>query len=249
MSEINLYTSMFKFSQLTDHDLTPAACKFILNNMGALALKEPSVLVGLIGEMASHIIRTETTDKVPLPDFTPPSSYKRHSRHLGDWRRYDEKKLLALANGFLDRSNPDYVSPCVAMAELDRRRPRDWNLCEEERKWVAENGDSREHYGIKIDLSYNETREFLKDCRMIVYTEDSSGWGYRRIECKVLYQREWWDLSRTDLKDNVATGRGHLWEPQANRDAWIRNVRYGARLNRWTEDLRSFSIIDAFSDG
>lgn len=250
---INRLTSMFKFSQMTFEDVDArGGAKFILANMGALRLKERSVIVGLVGELCKHIIRTQTFDGLPKPDFTQPSSYKYHSRHLRDSDRYTVEKLQQFADGLFDRDDPDFVSQCVALAELAERDAyrRDYYYSDESKEWRAKHGDDMTHDGFSVDLSYNQTIEFLTECRMHLVTYDSPYWHYRSVECRVLYDGLWWDLSRTDLKDNVATGRPSVsWNIDSCREFWKHQCRYGTRLNRWDDSRRSFSIIDAWSDG
>jgi hypothetical protein len=241
---INRLTSMFKFSQISHLDVNSAAARFILANMGALRLKEPCVLIGLIGELCQYIAGQPIE-----PDFTPPSSYKRTSHHLADSNRYTQAKLENYALGLMERKGDvDWVSPCVAMARLQDFKPHSWSS-DEAIAWVKANGDKHEHDGFKVDLSFNETRDFLKNCRLHIYSRDGH-WG-RSVEAQVLYNGMWWDLCRTDLKDNVATTRGHggWYGIDKLRELWSQQVRFGTRFNVWDDTRRSFSIIDAWSDG
>jgi hypothetical protein len=113
LSRIDATTSAFKFSQIEAQNVNKATALFILANLGALRLKERSVLVGLIAELCKHISGTDATD------FTPPSLIS-VSAHLGDRGRYQKEKLQRLANGEADFDS-DFVSRSVALAELVER--------------------------------------------------------------------------------------------------------------------------------
>lgn len=56
---------------------------------------------------------------------------------------------------------------------------------------------------------------------------------------EILYKERWLHLARTDLKDDVCTGR-----PGYTLDKFKQLVRYGARISDDT-----FAVIDSLSDG
>lgn len=77
------------------------------------------------------------------------------------------------------------------------------------------------------------------------------GWG-AYAEPQMWYRNEWWWLARTDLCDDVCTGRVENWP----LDEWIKYYKdkcakaYGARLHRYKhDDFPTFAIIDAMTDG
>jgi hypothetical protein len=111
--DITRETSAFKFSQIDSASVNRATAQFILANMGALRLKERSVLVGLIGELCKALAHSHEMD------FTPPS-VRSERPHLGDRERYTEEKLQALSEGRA-AFDSDYVSRSVALAELMER--------------------------------------------------------------------------------------------------------------------------------
>ncbi len=68
---------------------------------------------------------------------------------------------------------------------------------------------------------------------------------------EIYYKDNWWDLCRTDLTDNVATGSSFSTKLNCTSLDEIRNncakgIRYGVRLDK---ENNLFSIIDSWSDG
>lgn len=71
--------------------------------------------------------------------------------------------------------------------------------------------------------------------------------GSRKVEghIEILYNGEWWLLSRTDLKDDVCT-----WVHGENVDFYRIKLGsgYGVRLSD-NGKRKIFAVIDSFSDG
>lgn len=93
-----------------------------------------------------------------------------------------------------------------------------------------------EERGLSVDLSASQVRDVLAHAE---WRTADARYG-PVIEVKLL--ERWLRLCRTDLTDDVCTGRPGLtfaqWLEYANRDI------YGARIS-----LNRFALIDAFSDG
>jgi len=98
----------------------------------------------------------------------------------------------------------------------------------------------------ELDLSVEEGLKVLTSADMRI--DKDREYGPRH---QIKYKGEWWDLGRTDLTDDVATGCSfHSHVDMSNLDS-VRNyyaerVRYGVRLR---EDPKLFSCVDSWSDG
>ncbi len=78
------------------------------------------------------------------------------------------------------------------------------------------------------------------------------GWGVHE-ELQMWHQNEWWWVARTDLIDDICTGR---IEKDWTLDEWIAHYKakvaksYGARLKRDPgRDFPCFAVIDSLTDG
>ncbi len=95
-----------------------------------------------------------------------------------------------------------------------------------------------------IDLSVEEGLKVLASADMRIGKDGGS------IEWpQIYYKDEWWVICRTDLTDNVATGRctGNLDEI---RNCYAEHIRYGVRLHTNKKNGRkSFLCVDSWSDG
>lgn len=85
-----------------------------------------------------------------------------------------------------------------------------------------------------------------------LYLRPDYGWGVEH-ELQMWFQNEWWWVARTDLYDDVCTGRV---EPNWTLQDWIDHYKakcaksYGARLKRYKiGDFPTFAIIDQRTDG
>ncbi len=97
----------------------------------------------------------------------------------------------------------------------------------------------------ELDLSVEEGLKVLASADMRI-VEEEYGPGHQ-----IQYKNEWWDLGRTDLTNDVATGCCfHSHVDMSNLDE-VRNyfaekIRYGVRL---CEEPKLFSCVDSWSDG
>ena len=105
--------------------------------------------------------------------------------------------------------------------------------------------DYTEKLTSELDLSVEEGLKILASADMRIVNRK---YGRRH---QIQYKDEWWDLSRTDLVDNVSTGCSfHSHVDMSNLDE-VRNyfaekIRYGVRL---CEKPKIFSCVDSWSDG
>jgi hypothetical protein len=70
----------------------------------------------------------------------------------------------------------------------------------------------------------------------------TAGNAYTTIE--LMLDGNWLELCRTDLADNVATGRHENWTVAEWVAYYRERIRHGARY-----DARIFAVIDRFTDG
>jgi len=68
--EINLETSLFKFSKITREDFNTGAALFTLENMGKLAAKDRVDILNFIVEVCSRYLQEKGIEP-PDPDWTP----------------------------------------------------------------------------------------------------------------------------------------------------------------------------------
>ena len=104
-----------------------------------------------------------------------------------------------------------------------------------------------------VDLSPRDAWAALYDAEIRAReTEKADPYG---VEAEILFRGDWWVLARTDLKDDVCTGRYVIQTttPQdgllRHKQEFMRSVTYGARLRIDADGLRVFSVVDRFSDG
>lgn len=115
--------------------------------------------------------------------------------------------------------------------------------------------NAREHMGKKVDLSIAETLAALENPRAVIKVRPHMWGTHAQVEyvlC-IVFRGEWYELSRTDLFDDVHTG-GDVCRPKNNTteelDFWRNRVNFGARLRRYAHnDLPYFAVVDSLSDG
>lgn len=103
------------------------------------------------------------------------------------------------------------------------------------------------HHGEPVDLSCSEVFDALSGCEARVEPEDKFG---ARVD--VRYKGTWYVLSRTDLFDDVCTGRPYNEERHGPLQKHVESMRdrawFGARLKHYPHG-NFFAVVDALSDG
>ncbi len=105
------------------------------------------------------------------------------------------------------------------------------------------------HHGKSVDLSCTETYDALSGCECkLVDADDPYGGQFVHIR----YKGTWYELSRTDLFDDVCTGHRYVDErdgPLQDHVAWMRDKAcFGARLKHYPHG-NFFAVVDSLSDG
>lgn len=97
------------------------------------------------------------------------------------------------------------------------------------------------------DLSKDDAIEMLKKCDIRLAGENP--WGQPYVQ--ILIDGQWLHLCRTDLKDDVCTYTYIDRNLEENRDYYLNQIRYGARIRKGDidESFPIFAVIDSFSDG
>ncbi len=95
-----------------------------------------------------------------------------------------------------------------------------------------------------IDLSVEEGLKVLASADMRIGKDGGS------IEWpQIYYKDEWWVICRTDLTDNVGTGRYMGSNLDETRNNLAKHIRYGVRLHTHEDGRKSFLCVDSWSDG
>ena len=133
------------------------------------------------------------------------------------------------------------IIKAVRMAIDDKKN----NEKERRNKWLRDTADTKEFFGVKVDLSRNEVIAALESCEITVTHND------RWTTPVIVYKGVSRGLGRTDLNDNVATGLGLNKTAEEWREFYLKIARYsyGGRLQEWRDGRLGFSVIDAISDG
>lgn len=109
------------------------------------------------------------------------------------------------------------------------------------------------YQGYPIDLTADEARAALAPGTPIRLEKWRSPWGndyagkdWPWTAVLVRYQDKWWELTRTDLKDDVETGRDGAseWVSKDPLGYFRERAQYGARLRNGR-----FAVINTWSDG
>lgn len=105
--------------------------------------------------------------------------------------------------------------------------------------------DSKEYFGIQVDLSRNEVISALRECEILVSNDGDYYWPY------IVYNGTTYRLGRTDLFDNIATGIGGDKTVEEWRSYYLNKAKkcYGGRLQNFKNNTVGFSVIDSVTDG
>lgn len=106
--------------------------------------------------------------------------------------------------------------------------------------------------GYPVDFTKKEALDILNKAkwRIIGQREEFFGVSEYLEEVEVFYKNTWWELARTDLKDDICTGECTRRRDKKNPvGRFINACRYGARLYKHKDKRRTFAVIDSFSDG
>jgi hypothetical protein len=124
-------------------------------------------------------------------------------------------------------------------------------------QWRNERKDERIHFGVNVDLTIGEAWCAIDTAPIRLNNHIrrtgamfKAGYTYAELP-EIFYDNEWWEIARTDLRDDVCTSTCTDNYPEVNelRQRLKDTVSYGARLHRWDDGRRTFAIIDSISDG